>query len=78
MPSDIYFIKLIKLIKFELKNCLVQIKIVNYNLALAIGNATVPGLSGGEKKRANIACDLLINPLVLLIDVSTAYLHYLD
>lgn len=37
-----------------------------------VGNAAIHGLSGGEKKRTNIGCELLTNPSMLLLDEPTS------
>ena len=37
-----------------------------------VGNEDIRGISGGEKKRTSIGCELMVNPAVLFVDEPTS------
>lgn len=37
-----------------------------------VGNEDIRGISGGEKKRTSIGCELIVNPVVLFVDEPTS------
>ena len=41
------------------------------SLSLKVGNEMIRGISGGEKKRASIAIELITAPTVLFLDEPT-------
>ncbi|XP_070561231.1 uncharacterized protein [Ptychodera flava] len=59
-------------IKMEKVNEIVDLLDIRKCLDTKIGNLESKGLSGGEKKRANIGCELMTDPAILVLDEPTS------
>ncbi|XP_060084487.1 uncharacterized protein LOC132563754 [Ylistrum balloti] len=58
--------------KLERMNTIVKALGLQKCLHTGIGDLSISGMSGGEKKRASIACELLTDPDILLLDEPTS------